>query len=329
MIINRLNLLSALEIVKPGLSNKDIIEQATSFAFNNGAVITYNDEISVSHPIEDIEFNGAVKAEELYKLLNKIKQEEIEITTTENELIIKSGKSEAGLIFESDIKLPIDAIGEIGKWKKLPESFCQALKFVSLACSNDMSKPILTTVHVSENGFMEGSDMFRIVRFNCELPKLTYLIPSSSVSSILQIKPTKVSLGNSFVHFKNAVGTVLSCRIFEDDEYPDCERFLNMEGTGLTLPETTKEILEKAIIFNRELIDVSLKEKSITISSKSESGRFKEQAPIKFKSEPFSFRINPILLKDILSETLNCSINEQTLSFEGDNWKYVTALNVE
>ena len=63
MQINRQNLQKALEIVKPGLSNKEIIEQTTSFAFIDGKVVTYNDEISICHPVEGLTLEGAVKAD--------------------------------------------------------------------------------------------------------------------------------------------------------------------------------------------------------------------------------------------------------------------------
>jgi len=54
MKINKNELKNALEIVKPGLANKEIIDQSTSFAFMNDCIVTYNDEISVSHPVKDI-----------------------------------------------------------------------------------------------------------------------------------------------------------------------------------------------------------------------------------------------------------------------------------
>ena len=93
MKVKKENLRNALEIVKPGLSNKELIEQSTSFAFIKGRVVTYNDEISISHPVEDLKNSGAIKAEELYALLSKIKEEEIDIVPQEAEILIKDGVS--------------------------------------------------------------------------------------------------------------------------------------------------------------------------------------------------------------------------------------------
>ena len=52
--VNRVELKEALERVRPGLASKDIIDQATSFAFLKDRVVTYNDEISISHPVKGL-----------------------------------------------------------------------------------------------------------------------------------------------------------------------------------------------------------------------------------------------------------------------------------
>ena len=75
--MKRIDLLKALEIVKPGLASKEIIQQTTSFAFIEGRVVTFNDEISISHPVPDLDIQGAVQADELYKFLKKTKADEI------------------------------------------------------------------------------------------------------------------------------------------------------------------------------------------------------------------------------------------------------------
>ena len=93
MKINKETLKQALEIVKPGLANKEIMEQSTSFAFIDDKVVTYNDEICISHPVPDIGIKGVIKAEEMYNFLGKVKTEEITVTQEENEIVLKSGRA--------------------------------------------------------------------------------------------------------------------------------------------------------------------------------------------------------------------------------------------
>ena len=140
MKISRVELLEALEKVKPGLANRELIEQSTSFAFIGDRVVTYNDEISVSHLVKGLEnMKGAIKAKTLYEFLARVKDEEIEIEQEENEVLIKTGRSKAGLRFEYEIRLPFEEVGEIGKWKKLPEDFVDALRLSYPACSDRKS----------------------------------------------------------------------------------------------------------------------------------------------------------------------------------------------
>ena len=146
------HLLEALEIVKPGLATKEVIEQTNYFAFMGGRVVTYNDKISLSHPVLGLDVTGAVHAEELYQLLRKIKKEDIEVVMTDNEIGLSAGNAKAGLVLQQEIKLPLSEVAEHSKWFKLPEGFLKSLKFALGAVSSDSSEPILTTVHVNQKG---------------------------------------------------------------------------------------------------------------------------------------------------------------------------------
>lgn len=213
MKISRVELLEALQKVKPGLANKELIEQSTSFAFIGDRVVTYNDEISVSHPVEGLEnMRGAIKAKTLYEFLARVKDEEIEIEQEENEVLIKTGRSKAGFRFEYEIRLPLEEVGEIGKWKKLPEDFVDALRLSYPACSNDMSRPILTCVNI-QGDKVEASDSFQIIQY--QLKKKTpadFLIPASSVKELIKYDIQEVSVGENWVHFRTSEGTVFSSR---------------------------------------------------------------------------------------------------------------------
>ncbi len=74
----RKDLLKALDEVKPGVATKEMVEQTTSFAFIGDRVATYNNEIGISAVVPGINtvMSGAIRAEEMYKLMNKIKKEE-------------------------------------------------------------------------------------------------------------------------------------------------------------------------------------------------------------------------------------------------------------
>ena len=339
MQINKNELMLALETVKPGLASKEVISQATSFAFIKGRVTTYNDEISISHPIAGLNIEGAIKAEILYALLGKIKKDEIDISINENEneILIKAGKAKAGLTLISEITLPLDSIAEHGKWKSLPDNFIDALAFVVGSAGKDMSRPILTSVHVNKEGWIEASDANRISKYTISpMPISTVLIPATSCSAIIKLQPTKVAEGPGWVHFKTEEGTELSCRIFEDDVFPDVPGLFVVKGAGVTLPKKLEEVLSKATIFSKrdhaldEFITLDLKENSLKIRSNRETeGWFEEKLNIEYLGTPLHFSVSPYALKEILKESLSCVISEDKMKFEGENWVYVSSLTAE
>jgi hypothetical protein len=336
MKINKSELLKALEIVKPGLANKEIIEQSTSFAFINGKVITFNDEICLSHPIAQLNIEGAIKAEEFYKLLSKVKKEEMEIDLIKNEIIISCGKMKAGLTLQSEIKLSLDQVAAPGKWKKIPNqvNFIKYLKLASASCGRDMSRPILTCIHVSKEGFIEASDNYQIIRCELgeEMPVDSFLIPASSAMIIINLRPNKITLSDGWVHFMTEENTMLSCRIFSE-EYPDIGNLLDIEGIHIEFPKTLAEILDRATIFAKqdhimdESVKITIGNKRIKVESESQYGWFKEEANVHFSDSPFTFSILIYLLKDILKETSVCTLSDNCMKFTGEGWSFITTLN--
>jgi DNA polymerase III sliding clamp (beta) subunit (PCNA family) len=327
------DLLTALEIVKPGLASKELIEQTTAFAFVKGRVVTYNDEISISHPVKGLDITGAVQASELYSLLGKLKKDEIEMKIDGSEVVLKSGRSKAGLTIHEQIKMPLEELGESEDWEKLPEDFMHFMEFVVGSCSRDQSDPVLTCVHVDQKGIVESSDGFRVARGEVgqEFPIESFLIPASSVIELIKLDPVWVASGQGWVHFRTADKTEISCRIFED-EFPNCDKHLDVQGMELSLPRTTLDILDRAGVFAKrdyfldEAVTITLEKNRITLESRSESGWFEESANMKYEEEPLSFAVTPTLLKGILEETLDCVLSDRMLKFEGAGWEYATAL---
>lgn len=336
MKINKQELLEALAIVKPGLSNKEIIEQSTSFAFMGGKVITYNDDISISHPVTALELEGAIKAEELYQLLNKIKGDEIDIEINETEVQIKSVKVKAGLTLQAEVKLPLEELGTVSGWKYLPSNFIKHIKFAVTCCSNDMSRPILTCINITKEGLVQASDSYRLITatLNKEMPCKNFLLPASAALQVIKLEPTHIILGNGWVHFKTPKETILSCRIFEES-YPDIKAFLKHKGEEVTFPVNFANLLERAAIFAKrehfldEEVIVTIAENKIKVKGQSDTGWLEESANIKYVGESLNFRITPYLLQNIIKETLLCSINPQKVKFAGDDWTYIAMLRIK
>jgi DNA polymerase III sliding clamp (beta) subunit (PCNA family) len=330
MKVNRSELLEALERVRPGLSSKEMIEQTTSFAFKGGRVMTYNDEISVSHPIKGLDIEGAVKAEELHKFLSKTKKDEIELEIVESEIQITAGKAKMGITLQEEIKLPLEELGEIKGWEKIPKNFVAALKFASFSCSQDANKPILTCLHI-DGEIVESSDCFRLTRYKLQKKfPFSCLLPASAARDLIKYPITEVTSGQGWAHFKTEEGTVFSCRVFEG-EFPNSGELFKVKGEEISFPASINNLLEKAQIFSKreftldEIVVITLSNKRIVINSKSDCGWFEEETQIKYSGEPISFLVHPSFLKDICSQSSTCIIGETIIKFVGENWEHLVA----
>lgn len=333
MKISKTQLLEALEIVKPGLASKEVMEQSTSFAFMGDRVITYNDEISISHPIKGLDLVGAVKAEELYKLLAKLKGDELEILLTEGEVILTHGKIKSGLTLQAEIKLPVQSIGAIQEWHDLPENFCEKLQFASHVCGNDMTRPMLSCIHVRGDGRLEASDGYRIVVYQTEELSIDgFLLPATLAEEVRKLKPFQIAEGEGWIHFRTQEDTVISCRLFGEDKYPAVDHLLEVTGNKLIFPKTITELIDRASVFSKrdnaldEVVRITIGERKLTIRSDSDTGWYEEEANMRYDGPEVKFSITPKLFKNILERTQECVFSENKIKFTGPDWIYIGML---
>lgn len=330
MKIKKKELQEALKIVRPGLGDENLIQQSTAFAFYDNKVITYNDRISVSHPVENLEISGAIKAEELYKLLDKIDREQIDINVDGNEVLIKAGRAKATFQIQEEIHLPI--LKEKFKWSNLPGDFCECLNFAYPVCSTDMSMLILTCVYVTGDTML-SSDSFRILQqtMESEIDEGEFLISYDSAKLVAQMNPTKICISPAWVHFKTEKGTIISCRTIEG-EYPNIGKFFFKNGERIKLSGKISQILERAKIFSKkdfildERVSIEVMPGKIKVGSKSECGAFQEESPIDYDGEILKFEIVPVLFEHIFKQTQEFSLKENKVQFQGENWDYLVML---
>lgn len=324
-----------LETIRPGLAAKEIVEQFTSFAFVDNRAVTYNDQISLSHPLpEGLDITGAVSAEEFYKLISKLKGEEVEITIGEAELLLKSGKTRAGLRLQTEITLPLEEVSGKKKWKPLPDTFCEALAFTREATSTNMTLLQLTAIHITAEE-AQASDRFRIATFAFSEslpPETDFLLPANAAREIIKLKPHEFALSeNGWIHFHTKEDTVLSCRLIEG-EFPDITPYLQVEGVELKLPENLLEILDRTAIFSSadqktdEVLEITLENNRMVVRGENETGWVEESSRLRYTEDPLRFGITPMLFRTILTQSGNCVLDGKKILFSGLDWKYLAIL---
>lgn len=333
MKIEKQKLLKALTLVADGLDKTERVEQSNHYAFTPTGVFTYNDEVRLYHPIVT-PIDGAVRAEELSKVLARINADEITVTTTKTTCTIKARRTEVQLNIQPN-KLPLGNVPEAEQWLPVAENLAMGMDMAANSCASDLSRPLLNCVHVSTDGVVVGSDSFKILRYDTgtKVGVDAFLLPARSARLAQRLGVREIALSGGWVHFRTADGTVLSCRTFAD-EYPAVDSFMKVEGPALTLPNTTAEMLQRMDVFARrqdqldEEVHVTIADNRITLEAENDAGKIKEQANIKYTDDPIKFIVSPFVLRDILKETRECTIGDRALRFVGSSWEYVTALRV-
>lgn len=334
--INRETLLNELESVRSGLSNQEVLEQSTCFIFQNGFVKTYNDEIACKQK-SILDFTGAVQAEPLLQILRKMTEDEIKITTDDSEFLIEGKRRKAAIRMEREILLPVDRIEDSDDWKSLDEEFSEAVHLITQVTGTDESQFMITCVHLTDS-YLEATDNYQASRFKIRTDiNQECLIRKESIKHVVELGVTEFSETESWIHFRNPTGLVLSCRRYTEvvEDYPEVGSFLTFSGTSTSLPTTLSDAIEKAEVFST----VSVADNFVTVEMKSTGklrikgegnfGWFTETKKVNYSGDDISFRISPKLLSDIAKKHNECEISRDRLKVESDNFTYVAGLLVD
>jgi len=334
----RLDFMDALTAINPGIASDSIIEQSDLVLMDNDRLISYNDEIAVSHPFP-IQHYGGVAAAELLKLLQKLPSDEIEIRLGSvekgDELVIVCGDIEAGFFLTAEISIPDLGIGEIKEWVELPADFCQAVEFCLSSAATDMTKGIMTCVNVNEDTVI-SCDNFRATKYNMKtgLPEDFVLdIPRKAAKDLASYHPTEVAKDESWIHFRNRHGTVFSTRTMTD-EYPDVMKlFEGVEGKTIVLPKEIKKVLDRVGVMaatdektGDRVVDIAVMDDVIECSGEGVVGWATEKTRVNFSDEVPKFSISPKLLSDILDITQNAILTDRIIFFEGQDFSHLVSL---
>lgn len=344
----RTNFLEALKFIKPGVANASIVEQSDLVLMDDDKIVSYNDEIAISHPF-DIGITGGVSADELIKLLQKLPSEDIKINEAEDEgetqLSISCKDSdgeviEAGFYMATDITIPNLGIDELDDddWFELPSDFIAGVNFCLSSASNNIEAGMLTCINIEGNTIM-SCDNFQATKYEMKDEiddELILNIPKDAAKNLAQYRPTEVAKNDGWIHFRNDVETIYSARIMDMD-YPNVKGlFATKEDdddlVSMTLPKELKKTLLRAEILadsdeksGNKQVAIKSKKGKLTVSGNGPAGWVTETVKTSFKGNLPEFWICPTLLAAILEIAQEGKLNEQVILFEGKNFAHVVA----
>lgn len=332
MIINRAEFLNDLEMVSPGLSPREFIEQATCFVFHDGQVITYNDEISCRKPTR-LNITGAIQASTLLDTLREMDGATLEVLENAQGEVEFCGKRKAfKVIKDAGIFLPIDKVEVPKQWHPLPKGLIPAISQVLPCVSTDESKFHLTCVHIHPEYVEACSNLQAMrVRLRTGAPK-PMLGRGTSLSPVTQAGVNEWTFTKSWIHFRNnTTGIIISCRRYLE-KYPALDKFLEGKGHPIHLPVELVKAIDRTAIFAKDEtgdspIQVTISGEKLLLEGKGLSGSYQERIEIKrYQGPATTFVIAAEIFKEIAQKHPQAEITRNKLKVTGERWEYVAAL---
>lgn len=339
MKVNRQELLAILNKIKPGLSQKSIIEQAQHFIFTKSHIVTYNDNIAICYPFKT-DFQFTVIANEFFKLLDSINHDEIDMSL-ENEILLIKSKSR---------KIKIKSLGKVKdveqyltaldyydldkfEWKKLSDNFLTAIKHCVFSASRDMSNLALTGIYINKK-YVFSTDGLRISKHNLSKKIDKILLPVNSAESLIGFDINRYFIKDAWIFFVDK-NNVIFCSKKLNEKYPysDLNKNFDFDGIEIELPEdfidsvSSAEILAEGEFNIDKTVIVKIKDSKIYCIGSNDIGEVKTWNKIKCKKD-LSFVINPIFLKDILKITNKIKIGSDRVMFQHDNFKHLISIGL-
>jgi len=333
MLVNREELLQKLEAVSPGLAKKDSLEQSSCFViYNDGRVATFNEELACFNQTALRGIEGAVAADPLRALLQKLDEESIDISIDHNELRVQGNRRKSGLAFQETIALALDRVEAATDWKTVDPILNDAMAITCKCAATDGSGSFyLTCVHFHPD-YVEACDNLQILRYTVQTGiTSTLLLKAASVQHIAGLGMTEVAETENWLHFRNPTGLTLACRKYVDD-FPDITNFLSVtDSTTVSLPTSLVEAAEKADIFSSQNADnnrvtIALKDNKVMLTGRGGNGWYTEVKEAKYSGPEIKFMISAKILAELISKSPDALICPGRIVVDAGTYKYSSSL---
>lgn len=329
MKVDRPKLLTVLESIQAGLTLKEVVQQSSCFAFQDGMVMTFNDEVACRRK-SPLKINGAVQAAPLLAILRKMPEDELDISLDGDELVIRGKGRKSGIATQAEVLLPMEKVEEADDWKPLHEDFSDAI-FVTQQCvDKDDSNYAGSCIHIHPK-YIEACDNSQAIRYKLKTKvKEPFLVRGKSIQHMVGLGMTEFCETETWIHFRNPDGLIYSCRR-DPQPYESLDDVLNSTGEPLTIPKGIADAADRAEVYSAENADenevtVEIKPGRIRIIGDGISGWFTEIKKLKYRGPKISFRVGPKLLVELVKRYNDCFISPDRLKVDTGKFIYVVAL---
>jgi len=351
--VERQELLNILNLVKPGLSDKDIIPIFCHFCFDGEKVVAYNDVIGIQHPC-DVDVEGAIRGSLLLSLLDK---------STGSKADIKQ-KGDVGVELSVDVdkhKLPLLTPDHFlfkfpttkpNRKVLLNESYVTAIErcLLSINETSSQAEQMGITLILGEDSVCFSTDAVSMTQYIVDASPVkgsdvTILLPLEFCKSFLHLASelgvggdddVVLLVGDDFAVVDFGGGRKIFTRLIGSEpldflEVIDSNCGELDEGDFVPLPAGFKEALDKATLYYNSTINAkcqfTIAKNRLTISTRTDS--FGEQtASLRLKGDhpDISIFLNPNLLYRAIDYATCLVFLSRCLVFRDDvSYQYMVA----
>ena len=330
MLIDRRELLRALEGVAIGLNTKANLEQSNCFCFQSGKVCAFNEEVYTIQDT-DLDICGAVPSKPLLETLRKLTEDELTITATDTELRIKGQGRRSAVRLNPQVLLPTGQVEAAESWTELAPAFGDALPLVASCAADENQIFELTCVRVSAKG-LEACDQRQAIR---------YAVPTGITGEVL-LRGTSCKLFNglgiaeiaetpAWLWFKTYTGLQAAIRKISGKYPPLGDIFKTPKIAEIDLPGSVVDILARAAVFQQEtatgkLVNLSLKEGKMMVRASNTLGFFEEIKAVDYSGPALTLGLNPKYLEALVKHGLPIAVTAESIRITGESFIYALAL---
>lgn len=327
MIVYRKELLASLEACAPGLNTKENVEQSQCYTFRDGKVSTFNDLIFCQHDVP-IDFTGAVPSRQLRETLQKLTEDELDISATDSELRMKGTGRRVVIKFTKELYLPFSSIETPEHWVDVAPAFSDALPLAADCCSKDGAPPEFDCVSFTENS-ITACDKYQAIRFSVPTELKPCLVSGVGCKSVNSLGVSDSCETENWVHWRTFTGLRVSVRKSIGD-YPQLEVFDNPAIAEVEIPHSVSEAMLRATPFLSESADgrlgqIALKSGSLSVRAKNIYGWYEERHDVEYDGPDLVFSVNPKLIGTLLKHGEPVKVTENTLRVDGESYSYVVS----
>lgn len=347
MKTERTTLLAALDVVKPAIATKALLEELTHVWFSKGQIVAYDDVLGIRVPFECDGLEGGLKGALISGLLNASGAKTVEISVDGKEAELKAARAKLKLA----VLDPDRAVWDFPNTKKssffpLSKELLAALSDVLIAVGQDTSIPdqLGVTFVMTEDGLsLYTTDSKTIAEAFVKKPK-DYdvdhvVLPTPFIEQLLRLcgpDGEMAILKDSVVAYSKS-GIGIYARLVDCPDPSDFETELQralpkgFRKAAVDIPEVMKLAVERALVVLdgkvAEPISLYVKDKVLHMEAESGLGELRDQIPLEQEHEDVDIKVDPALIKRALEKCDKMLVADRCLCMIGRGGDFVYVIS--